>query len=210
MYDQHSKVSYDWRIEVHILPDLPYEKDALEPYISKETLDYHYSKHHKKYIDELNRLLKNSPFENDSLENIVKNADGSIFNNAAQAWNHNLYWRCMTENPEKPSDSMIKAINQSFESFELFADEFKKAALMHFGSGWVWLAMDDEKRLKIMSTANADTPMRYGHHVLLACDVWEHAYYIDTRNDRAKYLDNFLQIVNWSVVWDNHRLAISD
>ncbi|MBF13429.1 MAG: superoxide dismutase [Fe] [Legionellales bacterium] len=185
---------------MHELPKLPYAKDALAPYISEETLDYHYSKHHQKYVDEVNRLLEGSTLENNTLEQVVLNSDGALFNNAAQAWNHNIYWECMSPNKTPMPQTMDHAISESFGSYEAFLHQFKQASLKHFGSGWVWLVVDSTGRLSITSTVNAGTPLTDHMSVALACDVWEHAYYLDTRNDRGSYIDNFFQVVNWDYV----------
>lgn len=185
---------------MHKLPILPYAKDALDPFISAETLEYHYSKHHQKYIDELNRLLEGSTLKDESLETIVKSSDGALFNNAAQAWNHNLYWECMAPQGVKMGDAMSLLIQKSFGSYDAFAKDFKQVATKHFGSGWVWVVVGDDGMLGIVSTVNAGTPITENMKVILACDIWEHAYYIDTRNDRGLYVDNFLKVVNWEYV----------
>lgn len=187
---------------MHKLPILPYAKDALDPFISAETLEYHYSKHHQKYIDELNRLLEGSTLKDESLEAIVKSSDGALFNNAAQAWNHNLYWECMAPQGVKMGEAMSLLIQKSFGSYDAFANDFKQVALKHFGSGWVWIVVGDDGMLSIVSTVNAGTPITENMKVILACDIWEHAYYIDTRNDRGLYIDNFLKVVNWEFVSD--------
>ncbi len=179
----------------HELPPLPYDLEALAPIISKETLEYHYGKHHKAYVDKLNELIPNTAFETLSLENIIKEAPkGPIFNNAAQVWNHTFYWQCMT--PERAK------ICKSFGSFSKFKENFTKAAIAQFGSGWAWLIKDGQG-LKIETTSNALTPLRESKPCLLTCDVWEHAYYIDYRNARPKYLEKFWDIVNWDFVAEN-------
>jgi superoxide dismutase, Fe-Mn family len=183
------------------LPPLPYERDALSPYISSETLDYHYGKHHKSYVDKLNGLVAGSAWENKSLEELIEQADGGVFNNAAQIWNHSFYWQCLQANGgNEPEGDLAQAICDAFGDFDSFKKQFTQAALTQFGSGWAWLVRQSDGQLAILSTGNADNPMRDGHHPIMTCDVWEHAYYIDTRNDRAKYLENFWQLVNWSFV----------
>lgn len=186
------------------LPALPYELDALSPFISKETLEYHYGKHHKAYVDNLNKLIKDSPFENYSLEDIIQKADGPIFNNAAQTWNHTFYWHCLTpKSSQSPKGKLADAINSKFGSFEEFKKQFTEAGTKLFGSGWTWLAKDGQGNLEIMNESNAGLPLKSGKKALLTCDVWEHAYYIDYRNARPKYLENYWKIVNWEFVEKN-------
>jgi Fe-Mn family superoxide dismutase len=184
------------------LPKLPYEMNALEPYISTETLQYHYGKHHQAYVNKLNELIQNSEYANlDLTEIIKKSGSGPIFNNAAQVWNHTFYWHCMKSNGGgEPSGKLADAIRKSFGSFEEFKQKFNHAAASQFGSGWAWLAKDSDGRLEVYSTSNANLPMTENKRALLTCDVWEHAYYIDTRNDRAEYIGNFWQVVNWDFV----------
>lgn len=185
------------------LPGLPYEMNALEPYISRETLEYHYGKHHKAYVDKLNSLIGDLE-RNQSLEEIIKTSKGPIFNNAAQTWNHTFYWNCLT--PKKnttPANDLNDAINQYFGSLEDFKTKFTNAAIGTFGSGWAWLVKNKEGALEITSTSNAGTPMTEGQTPLLTCDVWEHAYYIDYRNERPKYLNAFWNLVNWDFVRGN-------
>lgn len=189
----------------HKLPPLPYTLDALDPIISKETLEYHYGKHHKAYVDKLNELIPGTEFESLSLENIIKKAPkGPIFNNAAQIWNHTFYWHCMTPEASKNQlkGSLEEAIKQSFGSVDKFKEAFVKAAIAQFGSGWAWL-IKGAQGLKIVTTGNAETPMRDGESCLFTCDVWEHAYYIDYRNARPKYLEKFWEVVNWGFVTEN-------
>ncbi len=186
------------------LPPLPYPLDALAPHISKETLEYHYGKHHAAYVNKLNTLAKGTEFENKSLEDIIRKASGAIFNNAAQDWNHTFYWHCM--NPEgggEPYDDLAAAIDKNFGSFEKFTELFMNAANTQFGSGWAWLVKTKADKLEVLSTSNAGNPMTENKKPLLTCDVWEHAYYIDTRNDRPKYVNNFWQLVNWDFVIKN-------
>ncbi|MFY7697769.1 MAG: superoxide dismutase [Legionella sp.] len=188
------------------LPALPYEKDALEPHISKETLDYHYGKHHQTYVTNLNKLVSNTPFETMSLEEIIMKSSGAIFNNAAQVWNHTFYWHCLTPKSSiEPTGAIAGLINRCFGSFAQFKDEFTQIALTTFGSGWAWLVQDDSGQLTIESTSNAATPMITELNPLLTCDVWEHAYYIDYRNARPEYLSAFWKLVNWDFVNQNLR-----
>lgn len=189
---------------MHKLPPLPYEKDALEPLISAETLDYHYGKHHKAYVDKINILLQDSPLKELSLTDLIQQSQGAIFNNAAQIWNHTFLWHCMTpEKKTQPSTALLSAIEEAFDSLENFKEKFLSSALNNFGSGWTWLVLDGENKLQILNTSNADTPIKdNNHHPLLTCDVWEHAYYIDTRNNRAQYLENFWTLINWTFVND--------
>lgn len=183
------------------LPQLPYAMDGLAPHISQETLDYHYGKHHKAYVDNLNKLTAGTEFENQSLEDIIKSASGGIFNNAAQVWNHSFYWNCLSPNGGgEPTGTLADAINQQFGSFAAFKDQFTKAAATQFGSGWAWLVKQADGSLAITSTANADNPMTRGQTPLFTCDVWEHAYYIDVRNARPQYIENFWQLANWGFV----------
>jgi Fe-Mn family superoxide dismutase len=186
------------------LPELPYERNALAPHISEETLDYHYGKHHQAYVNNLNNLIKDTEFATQSLEDIIRNSDGGIFNNAAQVWNHTFYWNSLSPNGGgEPSGPLLQAINDSFGSFAAFKELFSKAAVGQFGSGWAWLTKDKLGNLEIFSTSNAGTPMTQGKIALLTCDVWEHAYYIDTRNDRAKYVNSFWELINWDFAQNN-------
>lgn len=186
------------------LPKLPYALDALAPYISKETLEYHYGKHHQAYVNKLNSLIANTEFEGKSLEEIIKKSSGAIFNNAAQDWNHTFYWHCMTPKTKKePAGKLADAIKKTFGSLDAFKEKFTQTSINQFGSGWGWLAKTPSGELEVYSTMNAGTPMTDGKKALLTCDVWEHAYYIDTRNDRPKYVNNFWQIVNWDFVEKN-------
>lgn len=183
------------------LPPLPYAQDALEPHISAETLSFHYGKHHQAYVNKLNALTDGSDLADKSLEDLIKTADGGVFNNAAQVWNHTFYWHCMAPNAGgEPEGALADAINEAFGSFALFKAAFTEAATTHFGSGWAWLVKATDGSLRILSTANAENPLRDGHTPLLTCDVWEHAYYLDTQNARPAYVDNFWQCVNWAFV----------
>lgn len=187
------------------LPDLPYALNALEPYISQETLEYHHGKHHKAYVDKLNELIAHTEFENLSLEEIIKKASGPIFNNSAQIWNHTFYWHCLTPHANsKVSDSLMEKINTAFGSFQKFKELFNQTAIGTFGSGWAWLVKNPDEKLEIISTSNAGTPLTSNNTTaLLTCDVWEHAYYIDTRNSRPNYLENYWNLVNWAFVETN-------
>lgn len=186
------------------LPKLPYALDALAPHISKETLEYHYGKHHQAYVNKLNSLTQNTPFQDLSLEQVITKSSGGIFNNAAQVWNHTFYWHCMKPNGGgEPTGDLAEAIKEAFGTFAKFKETFTNAALNQFGSGWAWLSKNRDGSLEIHSTPNAGTPMVEDKIALLTCDVWEHAYYIDVRNDRSKYLDHFWQLVNWDFVSEN-------
>lgn len=187
------------------LPELPYAKDALAPHISAETLEFHHGKHHAAYVTNLNKLLEGKPEANKSLEEVILGSDGGVFNNAAQVWNHTFYWHCMKPNGGgRPTGALADAINRDFDSFEKFREEFANAAATQFGSGWAWLVLDNGK-LKVTKTGNADLPMKHGQKALLTIDVWEHAYYVDFRNARPKYIDTFLEkLVNWDFVARNH------
>lgn len=186
------------------LPALPYEKNALEPTISSETIDYHYGKHHQTYVTNLNNLVPGTEFESASLEDIVKKADGGVFNNAAQVWNHTFYWNCLSPNGGgAPSGALADAINSAFGSFDGFKEAFNKSAATNFGSGWTWLVKNADGTVEIVNTSNAGTPLRDGKTPLLTVDVWEHAYYIDYRNARPKYLEAIWNIVNWDFVAKN-------
>ncbi|EOW4563759.1 superoxide dismutase [Fe] [Proteus mirabilis] len=186
------------------LPKLPYALDALEPHISKETLEYHYGKHHQTYVTNLNNLVKGTDLENKSLEELIKTTEGGIFNNAAQVWNHTFYWNCLAPNAGgAPTGKIAEAINKAFGSFEEFKKQFNDAAAKNFGSGWTWLVKKADGSLAIVNTSNAATPVSGEDTPLLTVDVWEHAYYIDYRNARVKYLEEFWALVNWSFVEAN-------
>jgi len=183
------------------LPQLPYALEALEPHISKKTLEFHYGKHHAGYVNNLNKLIAGTPFEGKSLEEIVKTANGGIFNNAAQVWNHTFYWNCMTPNPKaKPDGKLMGAIIRDFGSFDEFKTKFIDKCATLFGSGWTWLVADKDWKLSIVQTSNAQNPLTEGLKPLLVCDVWEHAYYLDQQNVRANYLNEFWQVINWEFV----------
>ena len=187
------------------LPALPYAPDALEPVISAQTISFHYGKHHQAYVNNLNNLLPGSPFENAPLEQIVVEAEGGIFNNAAQVWNHTFYWNCLAADAGgKPEGELAKAIDEAFGSFDEFKEKFSATAAGTFGSGWAWLVKDADGKLEIISTSNAATPMTDGKTALLTCDVWEHAYYVDYRNARPQYIEKYWDLVNWDFVAENY------
>ena len=183
------------------LPPLPYARNALEPHISAETIDYHYGKHHQAYVTNLNNQIKGTELENADLETIVRKAQGGMFNNAAQVWNHNFYWQCLAPNGGGAPDGKLgEAIAKTFGSFEAFKEDFTKLSLGTFGSGWGWLVQRPDGTLGLVSTSNAATPITGEDTPLLTCDVWEHAYYIDYRNARPKYLEHFWNLLNWGFV----------
>jgi len=186
------------------LPELPYAIDALAPHISQETLEYHHGKHHSAYVTNLNKLTEGKPEASKTLEEIIKSTKGPIFNNAAQAWNHTFYWNCLKQNGGgTPEGALLEAINTSFGSFEEFKTLFTSMAVGLFGSGWVWLVKDEDGTLGIEAMSNAGNPLTSDQTPLLTCDVWEHAYYIDYRNARAKYVESFWNLVNWKFVAEN-------
>ncbi|TVZ39975.1 Fe-Mn family superoxide dismutase [Alteromonadaceae bacterium 2753L.S.0a.02] len=184
------------------LPALPYERDALAPHISAETIDFHYGKHHKTYVDKLNGLVPGTEFEGKSLEDVVKSSSGGVFNNAAQIWNHTFYWNCLSPNGGgEASGAIADAITAAFGSFADFKEKFTAAAIANFGSGWTWLVKKADGSVEIVSTSNAATPLTDDSVTpLLTVDVWEHAYYIDYRNARPSYLEAFWNLVNWEFV----------
>jgi len=187
------------------LPELPYSKDALAPHISQETLEFHHGKHHATYVTNLNNLVKGTDNEHKSLEEIIKSASGPLFNNAAQTWNHTFYWHSLSPNGGGQPDGAIKdQIVASYGSFDKFKEEFSKKAVGHFASGWAWLVLNENKKIEIVDTHDAGTPVKEGKQIpLITCDVWEHAYYIDYRNARAKYLDAWWNLVNWKFANEN-------
>ncbi|HSH49732.1 MAG TPA: Fe-Mn family superoxide dismutase [Halomonas sp.] len=186
------------------LPALPYEKNALEPHISAETLEYHHGKHHQAYVNKLNELIENTDDANKSLEEIIKSSSGGLFNQAAQVWNHTFYWHCLSpKGGGEPSGALADAINAKFGSFAEFKDAFNAKAAANFGSGWTWLIKTDDGGVDIVNTDDADTPIAHGQTPLLTIDVWEHAYYIDYRNARPKYLENVWSLLNWEFVAKN-------
>ncbi|MCK8502103.1 MULTISPECIES: superoxide dismutase [Myxococcus] len=186
------------------LPPLPYAHDALAPHMSKETLEYHHDKHHAAYVNNLNKLLDGKAEASKSLEEIILSSDGGVFNNAAQVWNHTFFWNCMKpKGGGLPTGELLAAIERDFGSFDKFKEEFSNAAATQFGSGWAWLVLANGK-LAVTKTSNADLPMKHGQKALLTIDVWEHAYYIDHRNLRPKFIETFLtHLVNWDFVADN-------
>jgi superoxide dismutase, Fe-Mn family len=187
------------------LPALPYAKDALAPHISEETLEYHYGKHHQTYVTNLNNLVPGTEFEGLTLEEIITKSSGGVFNNAAQIWNHTFYWNSLSPNGgDLPEGGLGNAINRTFGSFEEFKAEFTKCAVTTFGSGWAWLVKNSDGSLALVSTSNAGCPLTEGQTPLLTCDVWEHAYYIDYRNARPKYLEAFWALVNWDFAAENY------
>jgi Fe-Mn family superoxide dismutase len=188
----------------HELPRLPFGAHDLEPFLSAETLEFHHGKHHKAYVDNLNKLVASTPQEGHSLEDLIRTADGSVFNNAAQVWNHTFYWNCLKGGGGGAPSAAFKAqLTEAFGSFATVQKQFNQAAVSRFGSGWAWLVRSANGSLAITSTANADNPLRDGATPLLTCDVWEHAYYIDFRNARPKYLEDFWGWVNWEFVEAN-------
>ena len=189
----------------HKLPDLPYDKNALAPYISAETLEFHHGKHHATYVTNLNKLIVGTEYDGKSLEEIIKSAPaGGIFNNAAQIWNHTFYWNCLAPKAGgEPTGALADAIKSTFGSFAEFKEKFAQTSINTFGSGWGWLVKNKDGKLELVSTSNAGCPLTSGATPILTCDVWEHAYYIDYRNLRAKYVENFWSVVNWSAVSKN-------
>ncbi|MEY3969162.1 MAG: sodB [Pseudomonadota bacterium] len=182
----------------HALPALPYAMDALAPHISKETLEFHYGKHHQTYVTNLNNLIKGTEFESSSLEDIVKRSSGGVFNNAAQVWNHTFYWHGLSpKGGGQPSGALANAINAKWGGFDAFKEAFTKSAIGNFGSGWTWLVKKPDGSLDIVNTSNAATPVTTADKPLLTCDVWEHAYYVDYRNKRPDYMNAFWALVNW-------------
>jgi len=186
------------------LPPLPYGEDALAPIISAETLQFHHGKHHRKYVDTLNQLLEKENFQaSASLEEVVRDSKGKLFNNAAQAWNHDFFWHSLSPRDARPSGALLAQIEKDFGSYERFVEAFAKAGNEQFGSGWAWLVHKDGK-LQVLATANADTPMAHGVRCLLAVDVWEHAYYIDYRNQRDRFLSAVIEKrLNWAFAEKN-------
>jgi Fe-Mn family superoxide dismutase len=186
------------------LPPLPYAKDALVPYMSQETLEYHYGKHHAAYVSKLNAAVEGTPWDGKSLEDIIRGSDGGLFNNAAQAWNHTFFWNCLTpRGGGLPSGALADAINRSFGSYADFKSRFSNVCAGQFGSGWGWLVKNQDG-LEIMATSNADNPLRHNKTALLTIDVWEHAYYIDYRNDRSQFIAAIMDnLVNWDFVASN-------
>ena len=193
----------------HTLINLPFDESALEPYISKETLQYHHGKHHAAYINNLNRLIKNTAYEDMDLDEIVKTAKGGIFNNAAQVFNHDFYFKGMGRKITAPSKDLLALFNRDFGSFDAFKEIFLETATGLFGSGWVWLSIDSSGTLVLESFSNAGNPLLTGHTPLMTCDVWEHAYYIDYRNARAEYLNKWWGLIDWDFVSKNLEASIA-
>lgn len=180
------------------LEALPFAMNALEPHISEKTLEFHYGKHHQTYVNTLNTLIEGTQYETMSLEEIIKSSQGAVFNNAAQVYNHTFYWNCLTPNHQsEPKGDLKESIEKTFGSLEAFKEEFTKKSVGLFGSGWCWLVKDANKTLSIVQTQNAATPITDGLTPILVCDVWEHAYYLDKQNARAKYLESFWELVDW-------------
>ncbi|WP_455220401.1 superoxide dismutase [Kaarinaea lacus] len=183
------------------LPPLPYAMDALAPHISKETLEYHYGKHHATYVTKLNGMIEGTEYAGKSLKDIMLSSEGGVFNNAAQAWNHEFYWNCLGPNAGgEPNGDIAGAISDAFGSFEEFKTKFNDAAAALFGSGWMWVVLKKDKNIDLVATQNAGNPLTDGVQPLLVCDVWEHAYYIDYRNRRPDYLASFWNLINWDFV----------
>ncbi len=183
---------------------LPYPKDALAPYISEETMSYHYEKHHQAYADKLNQLIENTDFAAKNIVDIVKNSNWALYNNAAQFWNHNFFWNCLSpKHDQVPSGKLAELIDQNFGSFASFKEQFISSAVGNFGSGWTWLVLNQEGKLEILNMSNAQNPLHLPVKILLGVDVREHAYYIDTRNNRGAYLENFFHVINWDFIAEN-------
>lgn len=190
------------------LPALPYDKSALEPHISAETLEYHYGKHHQAYVTKLNDAIGDTELANKSLEDIIKTSEGGVFNNAAQIWNHTFYWHSLSPNGGgEPSGALAEAIHSQWDSYDAFVNDFSAKAAGNFGSGWTWLVKTAEGKLAIVNTDDADCPLTTDSTPLLTCDVWEHAYYIDYRNARPKYVEAFFNLVNWAFAEKNYANA---
>ena len=188
----------------HQLPPLPYALDALQPHISKETLEYHYGKHHQTYVTNLNNLIKGTEFETAKLEEVIRKSSGGIFNNAAQVWNHTFYWNCLAPRAGgEPKGPLAEGISRKFGSYSAFKEAFSKSAVGNFGSGWTWLVKKADGTVDIVNTANAATPLTGPDKPLLTCDVWEHAYYIDYRNRRPDYVAAFWNLVHWDFAAKN-------
>jgi Fe-Mn family superoxide dismutase len=185
------------------LPELPYAREALEPHMSRETLEYHYGKHHKTYVDTANKLIVGTEFENASLEDAVKKSSGKLFNNVAQIWNHTFFWHSLTPNQAAPGKKLADALVKQFGGIDDFKKLFTETAIGTFGSGWAWLVQKPDGSLAVVSTSNAATPLTTADKALLTCDVWEHAYYVDYRNARATYLDHYWSLANWGFAEKN-------
>lgn len=188
------------------IDELPFKKNALEPHISSETLDYHYDKHHQAYLTKLNAAVIGSDLENKTLEELITTQTGGVFNNAAQVWNHSFYWNCLAPNAGGPATGAIQTlIEKKWNSFAVFKEAFSTACANNFGSGWTWLVQNADQSVEIVSSSNAGSPLTNKQKPLLTCDVWEHAYYIDYRNARPKYIQAFWNLVNWDFVNSNFK-----
>lgn len=188
----------------HLLPELPFEKDALEPFLTRETIEYHYGKHHQAYVNKLNELIVGTKYVDMELEEILMNSSDGIFNNAAQIWNHTFYWNCLHPKGGKlEKGALYESLQERFGSIESFRNDFFHSALTNFGSGWTWLVIDESNELNIINTSNADTPLVLGLKPLLTIDIWEHAYYVDYRNARSDYIKAFWKYVNWGFIQKN-------
>lgn len=188
------------------LPELPFARDALAPHMSEETLNFHYGKHHQGYVGKANDAIEGTEFEgagDDDLEEVIKKASGGLFNSAAQIWNHTFFWNCLTPNDTQPGDDLVEALNQAFGSVDEFKKQFTATTTGVFGSGWGWLVQNADGSLECIGTSNAENPLKSGQKALLTCDIWEHAYYIDYRNDRGSFLDAFWNLCNWDFVNKN-------
>lgn len=189
----------------HSLPQLPYSLEGLSPHISAQTMEFHYCKHHQTYVDKLNDLLPGSPFEEASLEEIITKADGGIYNNGAQVWNHTFFWEGMSPNGGgMPTGKLLEIIEDTFGSFDKFKEDFSKACITLFGSGWAWLVVNQKGDMEIVQESNAGNPLRSGKKPLLTCDVWEHAYYLDYQNKRPAFVDAFWKLVDWNIVQERY------
>ncbi len=187
-------------------PELPYDLKALAPFVSEEQMHYHYNKHHAAYFKKLNGLIEGKPEENQDLDTVVKNSSGGVFNNAAQAWNHTFFWDCMSPNGGgKPKGKLMEAIEKDFGGLDEFMKKFSDSAATLFGSGWAWLASDSSGNLEIMPLSNADTPLKYNKTPILTLDVWEHAYYIDYRNERPRFIEQFRDVIHWDFAENNYK-----
>ncbi|MDJ0652446.1 MAG: superoxide dismutase [Simkaniaceae bacterium] len=187
-------------------PELPYDLKALAPFVSEEQMDYHYNKHHAAYFKKLNGLIEGKAENNQDLDAVVKNSSGGIFNNAAQAWNHTFFWDCMSpDGGGKPKGELMEAIERNFGGLDAFMKKFSDSAATLFGSGWAWLASDPSGKLEIMPLSNADTPLKHGKTPILTLDVWEHAYYIDYRHERPRFIEQFRDVIHWDFAESNYK-----
>lgn len=183
---------------IFTLPELPFPKDALKPHISEEALDFHHGKHHAAYVNNLNNLIKGTKFEEMPLEEIIRNSEAGVFNNSAQVFNHTFFWNSLSPNAGgSPNGKLLDLINKNFGSFDSFKEKFSNAATTLFGSGWTWLVQNKDDSLEIIQTQNAGTPLTLSKKPIITLDVWEHAYYIDYRNARPKFIEHFWELANW-------------